>query len=483
MVHWLRHMVLMLALAGLFCSCTQIEDARHVVAEADSLRAVGTTYDDSLAIAKAAATLSHVRSLYPTDYAHANYYYGRILRDHGDQPAAMLAFLNVIHSRTEDHEIKARSYSNIANMCRLASEHKLACELSGFAATEFLCNHDTLLYYYALNDQAYDLAEDSVKDKAIALTNKIESACKDFNVLIKIWETRADAYINVQMYDSALYCLRRLHACGNQEPYGMLLLARVFEYTGKIDSALFYAKRVFEESAYYGDRYNALYILSHYDSTLTIDEALTLTSEREDVRLKEYEPVKVKLTQAVQILQQDLNRRPNLTWLWSILVTILVISTPSYVYISHKRKKRQLISQQTEELLQKNEQLAQHAIQLQSAHSEYEEKVKLDVKLFCQNVLANPDPKQAICWGNYEQMCEIINTNMFGLATKLEDLNLAGHEIEFCVLVLLQLSRKECAEWMHLGESSMGGKKRDTAKKLGQKSANLYDFLLSLACK
>ena len=52
-------MALILALACLFCSCSQVEDARHVVAEADSLRAAGVAYSDSAAIADAAATLSY----------------------------------------------------------------------------------------------------------------------------------------------------------------------------------------------------------------------------------------------------------------------------------------------------------------------------------------------------------------------------------------------------------------------------------------
>ena len=491
----LRPLILAVALL-LLClnSCAPIREAQQVVAEADSLRNAGQSLSpftfhlspsksDSTAIAEAAATLQHVHLLYPTAYAHANYYYGRILREAGNQPEAMLAFLRVVHSRTKDHAIKARSWSNIANMCRLANEHKLACELSGFAAKEFLCSCDTLVYFYALNDQAYDLAEDSIKDEAITLTNQIESACTDANVLTKIWETRAKAYFNVQMYDSALYCLRCLHARGNHEPNGILLLSRVFENIGKIDSALYYAKRVFEESMYYGDRYNALYILSHYDSTLTTQDALKLTSEREDVRFKEYEPVKVKLTQAVQLLQQDLSRKPNLTWLWTLLATLCIIATSISIYIRKKKTKRQLISQQVDNLRQEQAALSSQTQHLKSVNIECEEQVKHNITLFCQKVLLNPNPQEVISWDNYKQMRAIINENFFGLADKLEDFGLADHEVRFCVLVLLRFNRKKSAEWMRLGVASIGGKKRDIAMKLGQTSAHLYDFLLSLALK
>ncbi len=56
------------------------------------------------ALAFAVTTLEPVRLLFPTDYAHANYY-GRLLREAGDQPEAMLAFLRAVHSRTKDHVI------------------------------------------------------------------------------------------------------------------------------------------------------------------------------------------------------------------------------------------------------------------------------------------------------------------------------------------------------------------------------------------
>ena len=82
-----RHILLAVLLLGLF-SCTSIREAQEVVAEADSLRAEGVQYTDSAALADAAATLERVRLIYPTAYAHANYYYGRILRKHGNQPEA-----------------------------------------------------------------------------------------------------------------------------------------------------------------------------------------------------------------------------------------------------------------------------------------------------------------------------------------------------------------------------------------------------------
>ena len=466
MVHWLRHMVLMLALAGLFCSCTQIEDARHVVAEADSLRAVGTTYDDSLSIAEAAATLSHVRSLYPTDYAHANYYYGRLLRDHGDQPAAMLAFLRVIHSRTQDHAIKGRSYSNIANMCRLAAEHELAYDIYKLSAEEFLRIPDSIAYYYALNNMAFDLAEVKQPHGAISLTNIIESECSNENVLTKIWETRADAYLMAEMYDSAIYCVRQLQARGNHEPTGYLFLAQAYDNLGISDSALHYARLVMEHSSYHGDKYNVLYILSHHDSTLSSDEILTLTSDREDLRFDEYEPEKVMLPQAVQLLEQDLNRKPDLKWLFAVILTLVIIGITISLYIKRKRRKHQLISQKIEDV--------------QTAHHE---KVKNEIEIFCQSITDASSLKTTLCWNDFDKMCAIVNNRMFGLADKLKALgSLNEREIRLCILVVIGKFRdKEMAEILLYGGNSFRAMKSMVAKKIGTTGKNLRDFLLKMA--
>ena len=167
-----------LILAGallLLClsSCSRvhsIRETRTIVAEADSLRNAGQSLSpftfhlspsksDSCAMADAAATLEPLRLIYPTAYAHANYYYGRLLREAGNHPEAMLAFLRVVHSCTKDHEIIARAYANIASMCRRAQEYPLSCQMDFFSARHFLANNDSIHYYYSLNNVAFDYAE------------------------------------------------------------------------------------------------------------------------------------------------------------------------------------------------------------------------------------------------------------------------------------------------------------------------------------
>ena len=222
-----RHILLAVLLLGI-SSCTSIREAQEVVAEADSLRAEGVLYADSAAMADAAATLERVRLIYSTAYAHANYYYGRILRKHGNHPEAMLAFLRAVHSRTQDHAIKGRTYCNMGIMCGLAGEHDLAYDMYEHSAEEFLLAKDTIAYYYALIDMAFEKAENRNKEEAIGLSNRIEDECPDYYVTTKIWETRAYAYLYAEQYDSTIYCVNKLLSRGCYEPSGLLLKAKAF---------------------------------------------------------------------------------------------------------------------------------------------------------------------------------------------------------------------------------------------------------------
>jgi len=79
-----RHIFLLLLLGISLmltgCSHPALHEAREVIAVADSLRAEGQAYTDSVTIAEAYNTLYSWRYFYPTDYVHACYHYGRPLR-------------------------------------------------------------------------------------------------------------------------------------------------------------------------------------------------------------------------------------------------------------------------------------------------------------------------------------------------------------------------------------------------------------------
>ncbi len=476
-------------------SCSRVQsiyEARTIVAEADSLRNAGQSLSpftfhlspsksDSTTIASAVSALEPLRLIYPTAYAHANYYYGRLLREAGNHPEAMLAFLRVVHSRTKDHAIKGRSYCNIGIMCGLATEHELAYDMYERSAEEFLKAQDSIAYYYALIDMAFALAEQKRKDEAVSMTNKIEAECRDYYVLTKIWETRADAYIQAQMYDSAIYCVRQLQSRGNQEPTGFLYAAQAYNNLGVRDSALYYANRVLQLSDFYGDRFNALYILTHNDSTINTEEILRMTSDRTDIQM-DYTEVRADLSHAIQLLEQDLSRKPNLTWLWATLATLCIIATSTSIYIRKKKAKHQLISQQVEALQQTRDSLSAQTRQIENEQKLRQEKMLAEIELFC-NSITEENMKKELCWIDFTQMCTIVNQRMFGLVDKLKARGITSMtEIRICVLLALdRFNAKQMANVVPCTYDSFKTTKSLIVKKLNVSRENIHSYLINLA--
>jgi tetratricopeptide (TPR) repeat protein len=162
-----------LCLIGQGCSSGAVQEAEHVVAQADSLRTQGGMYGidegDSARLAQAYHTLHRQKAFYPDEYARCCYHYGRLLREEDDPVAAMQVLINATHSRTRDYHILGRIYSNMGDIAHLAGEFDLSYNMYERSGEMYLLAKDTLLYYYDLNNMAYELAEQGKKEESSGL--------------------------------------------------------------------------------------------------------------------------------------------------------------------------------------------------------------------------------------------------------------------------------------------------------------------------
>ena len=168
------HIIIIVTIAILAsCRCSNttmsLHEAQEVVAHADSLWHKGKMYGvdegDSATLAQAYERLKELStfSRQKSEYAHACYHYGKLLRAKDDPAAAMQAFIDATRSGTKDYHILGRVYSNIGDICHLAGDFQLSYDMFERSADMFLQNGDTLSYYYALNDMAFELAEQGKK--------------------------------------------------------------------------------------------------------------------------------------------------------------------------------------------------------------------------------------------------------------------------------------------------------------------------------
>lgn len=430
------------------CTPLTLEEAKNVELNSDSLY-----------IAGAVETLKPWRVVRANDYAKANYYYGRQLRAAGSYPEAMKCFLQIIHSLTRDYELKGRAYTNIAIICRLEGNHVLAYDMFQQSADCFNALGDTIAYYYALNSMAFELAEQSEKEKVLDILCKIRKECFNDDVIVRTLETQAEAFFMVQQYDSAILYADMLQKYGNNEPTGQLIKAQSYYFLNNNDSAVYYAKKVVRNSQSWFDLNNAYYILANNDGEAEFSAIQQLHANRSDIQ-KQIELRQASLSHAVEILILDLNKRPTYTWVVWLLLLCIIIGIPLYLFLRKHRLTKSLQSLRLEE--QRQYMLKTCALMQQST-----------------NILSD------LCWNNYDKMCEIVNQNFLMLANKLKAKHLLNDkEIRLCVLVLIgNFSSKQMADILCYGEKSIRSIKRNTAVKLGTNSSNLRDFLLQMAAE
>ena len=464
------------------CSPRALHEAQDVVAQADSLRAEGQLYTDSARLAQACSTLGHRQLFYPTEYTHACYHYGRLLREQDNPVDAMQAFIHATHTRTRDYHILGRVYSNMGDMCHLAGEFALSYDMFEKSADCFLQNADTLSYYYALNDMAFELAEQGKKEEANAIISRIENACKEPAVRTKLLETQAELYKKCHQYDSAIYYTNKLFKEGYSEPTGFLIKAQVFSYMLQKDSALIYAQKALSQTKSINEQYNALYILSHDDSTLLNSEIIKLTSLRDDIHTFEIEVRKTKHAKAILLLQQDIHRKPDLRWLYTLIATLIIVGAGISIYVFNKRKKHRLLSQKVDELQQAASAIQEKHDDLSTRYTNYHQQVENEILRTCRVLRNSENITTELAWNDFDAMCQIIDRQFYMFTSKLKSKNILNEtEVRLCVLVLLDMSRAEIAHTLPYALSSIGKLKDHTAKSLGTTGKNLRGFLLKLA--
>lgn len=387
--------------------------------------------------------------------ADARSYYeeGKVLREKGEQVAAMRAFIRATHFETENEALLGRIYSNMANMCRQADDHETAFEVYKLSAEHFAKSYDSLTYAYALNNMAWEQAAMGHKPQALVLIDSAVTCYPYLPLTQKVVETKAAACFFSQEYDSVLYYT----ATSQTSDYLLMLRAQAFSFLQMDDSASWYAKELLPRMTnpfYLDDIY---YILTHNDAAADKETLLRLSSERADVqkRIKERHG---ELALAVNLLQQDLNPEKQRWTIWFMLLIMCGLALLSWLIF-----------------------IAWQQHQLHAEKAKFEQTRIQELNANKQLLLESEDIRQELVWNDYEAFCREINKRFFSLATKLQKMDLNEQDIRMCILVLIGLSHKEIAEMLNCSPKSIGKLKDLTAKKLGVSGGQLQEKLLKTA--
>lgn len=525
-------LVYILLLALCLISCNPISDARKTLVEADSLRSVGVLYGDSSTIAKTAATYGRwpVYSIYPAEYAKANYYYGRLLLERNHHSDAMTCFINASHTdpqmpwfkrvgatfRTvspQEYSLLGNTYCNIGTICHLAGDFQLSYDIFSLSAEKFKQANNTTAYFYALNDMAYESAELKQKDQTLFLLNAIETSCTDSAVSAQINLTKAELFYKVCQYDSAIYFADRFISVYPNLTFGYVVKAQALWFSGHVDSALCLANYIVTmPHVSYSEQFNMLYILTYNDSSLDSEHVKALSEKRSDIHIQKLVPIKLQATKAIQLLLNDRDKKyTNRNWI--LLLFILIFSSILIVFCVFKirrwktaqiniiEQKRHIVDALTQKKKQELDDATKHAKHeqlqiilqnfelkeenklLEQTLSQREENLLQQLETNCQALRLSSNIKDELSWSNYELMCQTVNKNLFMFVNKLKALYvLSERETRLCILVLIGgFSSKQLAELLFYSETGIRNLKSNTAKKIGCNSKNFRSSLAKIA--
>lgn len=375
--------------------------------------------------------------------AESYYRQGRELREADEPVAAMEAFMaaTVVHSR--EYAFKARSWSNMATMCRMGERHDLAYQLYEQSLEQFALAKDTIAQAYALNNMAWEQAVQGNKPAATSLIDAALALCSNTAVQHKVTESRAAACLYAGEYDS-VFCYTRCSP--SPSPYFDILQAQAYAYLGNNDSALYYAKRVVTQTD--NPRYldNVYYILTYCDSTAQADEVRALAATRADV-LMDLERNRADWIEAMLLAENAL--QPKQQTRKPLIITtlvILLVLIAAFAVIVYRRRQTNSLEQQ------------------------------------CRHLRNSTNLREELKWNSYPQFRAACDEKLSSIVTKLEQRGLSEREIRICVLVLIGLSYAQMADVLIRAESGIGKDKYMVAKRLGVSVKDLQTTLIQIAC-
>lgn len=442
-----KYAILILSLTCIYsCSPLSPRDAVEVVECADSVRATGGKYSDTIALENAYASLSDYKVFFPLYYTRACYHYGRLLVDNAPIEA-MKCFIEATQMNTDDYEILGRVYNNIGEICNKAEDYELAYDMFGNAANHFLSAEDTTRYEKALLLQSSMLTNLDEHARALEMLQDISTSSTNTEIQHDILPIKSTAFLSAGQYDSAIYYIKEYFFAIETDSLKRLPILETISF---LESLL------------------TLYEKSEEENTIDWNEIMSLISnQRAEIADKSF-PSDEQYLQAAHLLRSDLQRTRAMKWVYKILMLLSIVAIAIVIYLMYQARRHALLSQK-----------------IHTATDEYSdiqaERLK-NIENTAEIIRSSANIQKELSWREFEKMCEVVDTNFYLLAGKLKQQGVLNEtELRLCVLIFIGLSHDEIAKTLPYARNSIGKLKDQTAKKLQTTGRNLRNYLIDLA--
>ena len=473
MLSRLRHIGKMLLITLLVMSCTSCarwREAKGVVAEAERLlgeekRITRDTAALNFAIETLNGPLGYLFA--KQDLAKAYYFMGRNFYYLNDFSTAADYYILCDRLNPTDPLYKGRINSCMGYLCKQDSCFEEALEFYERSSHAFKEAGDE--WYYAHN--LLNVAECHISlhkyYEADSLLTIAETFDIDSTYYARMIETRGLYFFERQEYDSALtyfVYIENYPRPIEAKCYSYMKMMQIYIRQNNYDVANKYACFIIEHSTVPNYKTNAYYTLLRIkdrskDSEYLAD--LSYLRKDEDIKIRYESEAYAQAT--IKLKAYLVNPHPYLLINWCIfggIIVILLLCIITYALYKHK----QCASYKTAEILRLQE-------EKNLATRELFERQIFDYSVHFTSLDT---------WKDSHKLREQANIYCGNIFYRLEETyHLSEQEIKICLMVLLDFSREQMANYLYVQPNTISKAKNKIAKQLGTSSAQLREFLIT----
>lgn len=462
-----------------FASC-RWQAAQDVIAMADSIdQNHHMVYDDTVALGHTIRTLDNPfgRLLMSNTLGKAYYYMGRNLEDYHQRVAdAAECYIEADRLQIDDPIYRGRVNSCMGYICAQNNNDSLALIFYERASKDFLESGNEWRYAQGLLNiipccislQMFTTADSLLQ---IAQSYQLDSAYQ-----VRYYETTGLYFYEQQQYDSALVQFHRgvdYWQYEEEKCFSYMKIMQANFKLQKIDSAIYYAKKIVAISQNPNYKSNAYYCLMLQAKQQNNTEQLSLyASAREDMN-RILEQRKEPYTQSVTILEEYLfdpfpHHRMYIV-LTCITFLCLLCIVCIFIYRNHNRMAHAQI-----DLLSEHVQTQQRCFYINQQLLEFENN-----RLSVLAKYHTPHKR----WRKYSLLQRDVDFGLHDWLMSLNALPLSEQEKIFCTISLIypHMTDVEIADFICYGKEGIRVFKNRILKKLEISSSDFPDFLRNLS--
>lgn len=447
------------------------------MALADSLDRIGSLYNDTAALRKAAGDLCALN--HRTEKAKALYYLGRNYSLANLDATAVDCYIAADRLRPQDSQLRGRLNGNMAYICAQQKRDSLAVIFFDRCARFYKECGDSIKYAYALLNKSYSYVVLQNFEEADNLWKESASIANNELFISQLWVYRAYYHNCLGEYDLSLESVNK----GQKSPdksYLYWQYAMSHYYLGNTDSSAYYAEKLIQISS------NAAHVMDAYfflGQKAERDEDIKKVAYYADKR-NDWEYIArqgnnqriLAISKIEQYLKNPYDKM--LIYAGLFIAGLLIIVVTFFLLFVFYRRKHRKVSQHKDNILSEQDLIIRQLHQ--SATDSQRERLLASIK----EHVNKDDLLHSLHWKDEKQMIVDINLYMFGFADRIHKYpNVTIENIRIYVLCLLNCSQKEMAQYLHKSEKSIKNIKARAAKKIGSTSAELHRFLLDFICE